>query len=109
MSAHVLADMTISKKAVDTTAKDYWITYFGDYGKIWVRNIDRKVVAALSQKLPRTAAVEIKSRKPQVIPLGKVITRKSVHLEGAVRTAKRDRLFCAEFDHKGKLLTFDAA
>jgi len=101
--------MTISKKAVDATAKDYWITYFGEYGKIWVRNIDRKITAALSQKLPRTAAVEMKSQAPQVVPLGKVITRKGVFLEGAVRTAKRDRLFRAEFNHSGKLLNFDAA
>tara|TARA_R110002110_G_scaffold16569_11_gene71656 strand:- start:3512 stop:3817 length:306 start_codon:yes stop_codon:yes gene_type:complete len=101
--------MTISKKAVDATARDYWITYFGDYGKIWVRDIDRKITAALSQKLPRTAAVEMKSGPAKIVPLGKVITRERVLLEGAIRTAKRDRLFSAEFNHQGKLLGFDAA
>ena len=51
----------------------------------------------------------MKSGPAKIVPLGKVITRERVLLEGAIRTAKRDRLFSAEFNHQGKLLGFDAA
>jgi len=36
------------KIAVDTTAKDYWTSYFGEYGDEWVRDVKRRVRADLT-------------------------------------------------------------
>jgi hypothetical protein len=37
----------MEKVAVDTKAKNYWSTYFKDYGKMWVRDVPRRVKSAM--------------------------------------------------------------
>ena len=98
--------------AVDSTAESYWETYFGPYGKQWVRKIPRRVATALLQRSaglkPGEAATAAEGAT--VIPLmpRPVITANRVHIEGAVDFANGSRrLFSAEFDHDGRLLALD--
>ena len=104
------------RTAVDSTAEDYWESYFGTYGKQWVRKIPRRVATALiarTANLQPGAAAEL-AAQAVVTPImpRPVITQERVFLEAALdltengRTTRR--LFCAEFDHEGKLLSLDS-
>lgn len=104
------------RTAVDATAEEYWEQYFGPYGKQWVRHIPRRVATAL---IARTAnlrpgeAAEL-AQKAVVIPImpRPVITKDRVFLEASLDLTQGGkttrRLFCAEFDHDGKLLSLDS-
>ncbi len=45
------------KEAVDQASKTYWSEYFRDYGKMWVRDIPRRVKAGI-KKLSNSMSVE---------------------------------------------------
>lgn len=45
----------VRKQAIDTTARDYWTEYFGEYGEAWVRDIRRRVTAAVAQSVRRAS------------------------------------------------------
>lgn len=103
--------------AVDNTAEDYWETYFGPYGKQWVRKIPRRVATAVVQRTAglRPGEASAVAEKTVVIPLmpRPVITAERVYLEGACDIPQADgtttrRLFSAEFDHDGRLLAIDS-
>lgn len=105
-----------NRTAVDSTAEDYWETYFGPYGKQWVRKIPRRVATALIGRiagLQPGAAAELaaQARVTPVMPRP-VITQDRVYLEAALDLTQGGkttrRLFCAEFDHEGKLLALDS-
>lgn len=105
------------KLAVDSTAEDYWETYFGPYGKQWVRKIPRRVATALVQRTAgiRPGEAAAAAQSAVVIPImpRPVITAERVHLEGVVDLKQADgsttrRLFAAEFDHDGRLLSLDS-
>jgi hypothetical protein len=87
--------MALHKKAVDSTAADYWTKYFGDYGRLWVRRIPRKI------------AVALKDKQASIMPLGHAVTDEGVALEGIAKTSKKNHIFCARFDHRGKLIKFE--
>jgi hypothetical protein len=102
--------------AVDGTAEDYWESYFGTYGKQWVRKIPRRVATALLSRtagLQPGAAAEL-AAQARVIPVmpKPVITEDRVYLEAALdlptESGTSRRLFCAEFDHDGRLLALDS-
>ena len=95
--------MNMPRTAVDSGASTYWTDYFGDYGRQWVRDIPKKVKACIDRQGGRTASAEFPVR-----PLAKVVTKQGVLLEGAVRTPERDFLFRAQFDHAGRVVSFDA-
>ena len=103
------------KIAVDSTAADYWESYFGAYGKQWVRKIPRRVATALVQRTaglsPGAAATA--AERAVVVPIARpTITAERVYLEGVVDLVqdgrKTRRLFSAEFDHEGRLLALDS-
>jgi len=98
--------MSFPKLAVDSTAVDYWTAYFGPYGKIWVRDISRKVKACVDQSLGRKSA---SSGLYPVKALGKCIQPDGVVLEGVVRAPSGDMLFRASFDHGGTVTAFEIA
>lgn len=108
--------MTTPKIAVDSTTEDYWETYFGPYGKQWVRKIPRRVATALVARTagvrPGEAAAIAQSAKVIPIMAQPVITKERVHIEGAIDLVQNGvpsrRLFAAEFDHEGKLLSLDS-
>lgn len=103
--------------AVDSTAEDYWEHYFGPYGKQWVRKIPRRVATALVQRTAglRPGEAVMAAAHARVVPImpQPVVTRDRVYVEGTVDMpdaggAVTRRLFSAEFDHDGKLLSLDS-
>lgn len=96
--------MATSKTAVDKTTQDYWTAYFGDYGRLWVREIPRAIKAALVDAGARTAATDA----ARVTPLGYRVTADRLTLEGRYAAGKTAQLFCAEFTHEGDLVEITA-
>ena len=106
----------MEKTAVDTTTQDYWTAYFGDYGRLWVRDIPRYIRAAVEGNLRKAAVVgtppPATEAEGQVTPLGYAITADRLTLEGRwtgpVRTGRRTamvaKLFRADFTHDGDLV-----
>lgn len=98
--------MAQNKTAVDAKAEQYYIDYFGEYGKLFVRKIPRTIKAAVNPKLRRTAAGKRDEvRVTDVVPLGYIVTAsEDLHLDGVLKVANaRDRLFHARFTSDGKL------
>ena len=60
--------MAHQKKSVDQTAEEYWITYFGPYGKQFVGKVPRRVAQAIAQRV-RTASKFV-LKKAQIGALG---------------------------------------
>jgi hypothetical protein len=42
LDSYKKGECRLQKKAIDTTAKDYWKSYFGEYGEEWVRDVKRR-------------------------------------------------------------------
>lgn len=82
---------------VDTIAKDYWSNYFGDYGKLWVKDVPRKVASALTERKLVTAAAA-PTPAAQVAPLGFSRTDTHLTLEGVYKSAAATLLFSASFN-----------
>lgn len=92
---------TTKKQAVDQIAKDYWTEYFKEYGKMWVRDIPGKVKDALD-----TGTKSAQATSPvSVAPVGYSVTASRLTLDGIIRLGEASRLFRAEFDHKGDLVS----
>lgn len=105
-----------AKIAVDRVTEEYWEQYFGTYGKQWVRKIPRRVATALIQRTAgmRPGQASDLAARAVVVPLTEapVITQDRVFIEAALdleqNGAKTRRVFCAEFDHEGRLLALDS-
>lgn len=94
----------MKRQALDNAAKDYWTSYFGEYGKAWVREIPRRIKAAAQKK---TAQLETQTVEPTVVPAGYTVTTDGgLDLEGAMRDAGGTRLFSASFDADGNIKDF---
>ena len=92
--------------AVDKSAEDYWSEYFGEYGQAWVRNIPRRVSAALQAKDTRLASADIQ-------PLGVALRADGgLTLEGfaaarrksASSGARHVTAFSIDFDAAGRVV-----
>lgn len=100
------------KVAVDQVAQSYWEEYFADsgYGSAWVRDIPKKVKAALAAS-SRVASLgrQASASTPDIRPVANVIDDSGVSLEAfAVYPDRKVVAFVAEFDHQGRLRDFDA-
>lgn len=52
--AGALPEQKILKQAVDSVAENYWEQYFGEYGRIWVQDVKRRIKADyVAEKLRR--------------------------------------------------------
>ncbi len=106
--------MTLSKQAVDQTAIDYWTQYFGEYGKLWVREIPRNIRASLVPESNRTASDgDGELTESSVVPLGYAVTADRLILDGVFRgrfaSGRREsKLFRAQFDHDGQLINLES-
>ena len=97
--------MALEKWAVDSAAKEYWSSYFKEYGKTWVRDIPRKVRKAMAQN---TKTASNNSALGIVSPIGTAWTKEAIFLEGLYTPAKGAPLaFIAKFDHEGNVIGFD--
>lgn len=110
--------MAITRTAVDKKTQDYWSEYFGDYGKLFVRDIPRTIKNAALKEFRRSAARGDRTlHKSEVVPLGYRVTASGgLSLDGVLRVDyssgnKRrtaSRLFNAQFSASGKLLKLDS-
>lgn len=104
----------MKKQALDEAAKKYWEEYFKDYGKLWVRDIPRKITAHLATSVRRHATVKKQiTVEGEALPLwGKEQADGSLFVEGAfkgqVANGKQIRLmWAALFDADGKILKYE--
>jgi hypothetical protein len=106
--------MANTKQAVDSTAVEYWTSYFGDYGKTFTKDVPRRVAQVIVQGLRRAAKDNaLRVVRAQVIPYGWAKTATGgLTFEGAfrgrvVRGGRENtvlRAFAAEFDPSGKVV-----
>lgn len=108
----------MKKIAVDQAAVEYYTTYFKDYGKLWVREIPRKVharLAAIVRKSASSTPTEL-SLIGRSLPLyGKRTTEGGLIIEGVFKghgsVGKKKfpvaRMFVATFDGEGNITQFE--
>jgi hypothetical protein len=99
------------KVAVDEVAKRYWEQYFADsgYGAAWVREIPKKVKAALGSSSRSASLRTASAAEVDIRPYANIIDSDGVSIEAfAVYPDKRVVAFVADFDHEGNLCGFDA-
>ena len=108
-----------NKVAADKTADDYWVEYFGEYGKMLTRDIPRVIKASILPAWRRSAAKQKRDLTlgtSTVVPLG--YTAKddgSLLLDGILKVSftergKRriaSRLFSAQFSGDGDLVSIN--
>ena len=92
----------MEKTAVDNAAKDYWATYFKEYGQMWVRDVPRRIKSAVRR---REKAASIVGR---IAPMAAdVADDGTLSIEAAFVGKLDDQdarvLITAQFDAKGRL------
>ena len=104
--------MAFDKVAVDQLAKDYWTKFYGEYGKLWVREIPRKIKKAAAAELSKsnkTAATDLEV-SGTVLPFGHAfLDNGGVAIEGIFDHATIGKFaFQSRFDNEGELTSFDS-
>lgn len=108
----------MKKEAVDQTAVEYYIGYFKDYGKQWVKEIPRKIharVAAIVTKVASSDKVELDLQGHSFPLYGRRLPNDGLIIEGVFRGNGTlgdkkfpvARMFIAEFDASGKIVNFE--
>lgn len=93
----------MNKVAVDKATQKYWSNYFKEYGKMWVRNIPRRVKTAMLRKVNATKI------EGDITPIAANINRadNSLSIEaafiGEIDNKKATFLVTAEFDSRGNI------
>ncbi len=95
------------KKAVDAKSKEYWDSYFKEYGKSWTRDIPRRMKQAVRRE------VEASKIEGLFKPLAKHVNDdNSLSLEAAFIGKLDDQdakvLITAEFNSNGVMQEFEA-
>lgn len=99
----------MDKTAADKATKEYWGNYFKEYGKMWVRDIPRRIKTAMV----RTKDLGVKTAEGQIAPLAHDISDDGVMSIEAAFTGKLDDkygkvLILAEFNDEGRMRKFEA-
>jgi len=99
----------MDKTAVDNAAKNYWSTYFKEYGKMWIRDIPKRIKTAMVQ----TKELGIKIADGNVVPIAHDVSDSGVLSIEAAFSGKLDDqdgrvLIIAEFTEDGKMRKFEA-
>lgn len=92
----------MDKIAVDSTAASYWSKYFKDYGKMWVRDIPKRIKAAMKHE------AKLDNIDGNVVPLASHTNDdKSLSIEaafvGKVDNIDANYLITAEFKDDGQM------
>lgn len=96
------------KVAVDKATQNYWSDYFSEYGKMWVRDIPRRVKVAMRRKVNATKV------EGNIAPIAANIDENddSLLIEAAFVGKIDDRdatiLVTAEFDSSGNMQSIEA-
>ncbi|MGW8181252.1 MAG: hypothetical protein ACWGQW_21180 [bacterium] len=99
----------MDKVAVDKATKQYWDTYFKEYGKMWTRDIPRRVKTAMV----RTKDLGVKTAEGNVAPIAHHVADDGTLFIEAAFSGKLDDLdakvlITASFNDEGNMLTFEA-
>lgn len=99
----------MDKVAVDKATKQYWDTYFKEYGKMWTREIPRRVKTAMI----RTKDLGVKTAEGNVVPIAHNVSEDGNLFVEAAFSGKLDDqdakvLITASFSEEGKMLSFEA-
>lgn len=89
----------MNKVAVDNAAKDYWKTLYGEYGEALVRDIPRRIKAALHAN-KKVASVD---ESADLYPIGSARHGDGLLLEGLYKDASKKYLFRAQLDKVGNV------
>lgn len=94
----------------DSVTRDYWQKYFGDYGKVWVKDIPRKIQAAVLASEPQTRQADASKPTRVAFALQPLGVRKTeaggVIVEAVARVATKVVPVVATFDAEGTLVQF---
>jgi hypothetical protein len=97
------------KTAVDQAAKDYWKAFYKEYGETWVKDVPRKIKAALISN-KKVAAKNDEVKPGQIRPLAHAkFTTGGIRVEGIYQGAnKKNLLFVADFDKAGNVKSIES-
>ena len=92
----------MQKTAIDQAAKDYWGTYFKEYGKQWVRDIPRRIKTAMRKRL-QASTIE-----GDIAPIAADVSKNNTLSVEAAFVGKVDEqdariLVTASFDNTGSM------
>lgn len=91
--------MAHTKVSVDEAAKRYWELLYKDYGKDLVRDIPRRIKAALMEH-KKVATINETAR---LVPVAHAKVGEEVHLEGLYKDKSAKLMFHAELDKDGNV------
>jgi 5'-deoxynucleotidase YfbR-like HD superfamily hydrolase len=92
-----MENTNIKKVAVDSAAQEYWKLLYKEYGEALVRDIPRRVKAALATS-KKIASADVEAT---VLPLAHVKRGDVLFVEGTYQDDKEHLMFFASFDESG--------
>lgn len=94
---------------MDKATEEYWSNYFRDYGKMWVRNIPRRIKAAMV----RSKDIGVKIAEGHIVPIAYDASDNSLSIEAAFNGKLDDKesqvFIVAEFNDQGRMQKFEAS
>lgn len=90
----------MKKIAIDDAAKTYWKLLYSEYGEQLVRDIPRRIKAALFEK-KKVASV---NEKAELLPLAHVATEDGLKVEGMYNDGSTKLMFRADFNSDGDIV-----
>jgi len=85
---------SMKKIALDDAAKKYWKMLYGEYGEALVRDIPRRIKAALEKNTKSASASEVFS----VLPIAHVVDGEHLCMEGLYKSGSTVVMFNAKLD-----------
>ena len=95
----------MEKTAIDQAASSYWSDYFKEYGKMWVRNIPRRIKTATARHLKAKIEGEFAPIAGNINPVDDGLTVEASFV-GKINDKEAKILVTASFDQEGKLSEF---
>jgi hypothetical protein len=91
-----------TKTAVDQAAKDYWISFYKEYGQTWVKDVPRKIKAALiANKRVAAKSDDVQPGQIELLAFAEIKTG-GVRLEGVFKADKK-LAFTVDFSKAGEV------
>ena len=96
----------MDKVAVDSTAKNYWSTYFREYGQMWVRDVQRRIKQAMTREIKATKL------EGEIVPVAHDVSKDNTLSIEAAFIGKVDGvdskiMVTASFNAEGKMESID--
>ena len=93
----------MQKTALDQAAKSYWSDYFKEYGKMWIRDIPRRIKTAASRHLKADIEGEF---APIAGDMNNNMLSVEASFVGKIGNQEGKILVTASFDEEGKISEF---